>query len=290
VDAQGNPDPQAWKKLGYDIDGIWSTKSDTNHCKPQEGAPKSSVQTDGEGGIDNSFGSNFMPIMSSLSSNPSLGVTESIQAGEFTLLFHLQNLAAQPASQNAIAAALFNGASTAQPPAWNGSDAWPVTAESVNGGNIASPKNAFPASYLVGGVWVASAAPVAGPVVLRMSTQGLPLVLGIRNVRASMNVSGTGGTATGSTGIISGIIDTEEFIAELKKVAGAMDPTLCEGATFDSIAQQVRAASDLMKDGSNGDPSKVCDAISIGLGFDARAVQLGNVASPVAQPPDPCAG
>ena len=44
-----------------------------------------------------------------------------------------------------------------------------------------------------------------------------------------------------------------------------------------------------MADGTNGDPTKTCNAISIGLGFNAKAVKLGAVAPPAQPKPDPCA-
>ncbi len=96
-------------------------------------------------------------------------------------------------------------------------------------------------------------------------------------------------TQAPSDGTIAGVIDTEQFISELAKVAGSFDTSLCSGSTFDSIAQQIRQASDIMSDGTNGDPSKTCDAISIGLGFNGHGVTLGDVAAPVTPPPDPCA-
>lgn len=290
LSPEGYPEPSAWSSIGYDVDGIASTKNDSNHCKPQLGASKSSVQTDGVGGIDNSFGANLLPIFKSLASDPSGAVTQSIQAGEFTLMFHLADLTPGLPSQNVVTAALYDGAAIGQPPAWNGMDAWPVTYESVKGGNQNAPKAVLPSSYLVNGTWVSSQAPEPYTVTLRLSMQGFPLVVPVTAVRFSMKLSGSGPTASGSSGIISGVIPTEAFIAALQKVAGAFDPTLCQGATFDSIAQQVRAASDIMSDGSNGDPTSQCNAISVGLAFDARAVMLGPVAPPQAPPPDPCAG
>lgn len=287
---QGYPEPGAWRSIGYDVDGIASTKNDANHCKPQQGATKNSVQTDGDGGIDNSFGANLLPIFQALAADPSGAVTQSIQSGEFTLLFYLSDLTPGLPSQNILTAALYDGAATAQPPAWNGMDAWPVTYESVKGGNPKAPKQVFPSSYLVNGTWVSSQTPEPYTVTLRLSMQGFPLVVPVSRVRFSMKLSGSGPTASGSSGIISGVIATDGFIAEFQKIAGALDPTLCEGATFESIAQQVRAASDIMTDGSNGNPTSYCNAISVGLAFDARAVMLGPVAPPQTPPPHPCAG
>ena len=45
-----------------------------------------------------------------------------------------------------------------------------------------------------------------------------------------------------------------------------------------------------MKDGTNGDPNKTCDGISIGLGFEASAALIGGVAPPAPPVVDPCAG
>lgn len=75
----------------------------------------------------------------------------------------------------------------------------------------------------------------------------------------------------------------------MKKNAGSFDPSFCDlnGPTMASILTQVEQAADILVDGTQ-DPTKTCDAISIGIGFDAVAVTLGPVvAAPV--PTDPCA-
>ena len=78
-----------------------------------------------------------------------------------------------------------------------------------------------------------------------------------------------------------------QFLAEFKKVAGSFDPGLCDGPTFDSIANQLAAASDIMLTGTQ-DPTQECNAISIGLGFEGDLVVLGSVAPPAPPPFDPC--
>lgn len=60
--------------------------------------------------------------------------------------------------------------------------------------------------------------------------------------------------------------------------------------TLDSLLAQIRAANDIMLDGSNGDPNKACDGISVGFGFEAVAVQPAGIAAPVPPGPDPCVG
>ena len=54
ADRSGATNPNAWKKYGYNLDGVVSTKSSTDVCKLAPGA-SSATQEDGDNGIDNSF-------------------------------------------------------------------------------------------------------------------------------------------------------------------------------------------------------------------------------------------
>ncbi|MBK7582248.1 MAG: hypothetical protein IPI67_18835 [Myxococcales bacterium] len=301
TDYSGNPDPNAWRTIGYNLDGLVSTKNGTNHCKYQEGATKSSVQTDGENGIDNSFGSNLVKIIASLAANPSSTISESLASGSFTIMLKMNKLEAS-ADQTGIKTLLYGGstfdalvpdckATPTEPncsaPKFDGSDMWPVLPELLtNATDIDSAKVQFPSSYVAGGTWVSGS---EGDLNLTVSIQGFSLALKITKAVITADLAGAGATAKATKGVIAGIIPTENLIGELKKVAGGFDKTLCEGQTFESIAQQIRAASDIMSDGTNGDPSKLCDGISVGLGFEALAVQLGGIAPSATPPPDPCA-
>jgi hypothetical protein len=285
TDTQGQPSSTAWRSYGLNVDGLVSTKNSTNHCAPQKGGVKSSVQTDGDNGIDNSFGSNVLKIILSLSPDPTQELSAAIASGSGTWLIHLANLGA-PAAQNGVQAALFGAAPVGAPPAWSGGDLRPPTFESVSGGDITKPLVTFPQSYVVGGVWVGSP-PANAALDLNVDTQGFGLTFRIRRARVVATIVGTGPAAT-ATGVVSGVLDTEEYLKQLQQVAGSFDQTLCEGSTWESVAQAFRAASDIMKDGTNGDPSKTCDGISIGLAFEATAAKLGPVAGPVPPPPDYC--
>jgi hypothetical protein len=63
--------------------------------------------------------------------------------------------------------------------------------------------------------------------------------------------------------------------------------SLCSPSTFDGIAQQLRQSSDIFVDGTQG-PNKICDGISIGLGFEAKSVMLGDVLPKAAPPVNVC--
>lgn len=287
TDRSGNSTTTAWKDYGFNLDNLISKKTDTNHCKPQQGANPSTVKTDGNGGIDNSFGANLMPLISSLASSAQDDVNQSITDGSFTVMVRMTNLGDPATDQTAVNAMLYGGADMGSAPKWDGTDAWPVFPELLNGGNIDDPKVKFPASFVAGGTWVSNG---GGSLDLTISIQGFSLTLTIVQAVFAMDITGTGATAAATNGTIAGVLETENLINELKKVAGAFDESLCEGSTFESIAQQIRAASDIMGDGTNGDDTKTCNAISIGLGFDAKAVVLGAVAAPATGGEDPCAG
>ncbi len=285
VNLQGEPDPNAWKSIGYNLDGLLSKPGDTNHCKLQPGANPLDVETDGNGGIDNSFGANLMPLMTSEAATPAGTTNGAISDGSSTELFRLDKLTTAP-DQNGVTGALYAGANKGSPALFNGTDVWPVTYESVNNGNLNAPKVKFPNSYVSGGVWVSGS---EAQFVLPLMVQGYTMNLPISQAIFSMQLKGAGTQAAAFNGVIAGVIDIEAFVSELKRIAGSFDPSLCNGFNFDSIAQQIRAASDIMSDGTNGDPGKTCNAISIGLGFKGSAVKLGAVAPPVPPPPDPCA-
>lgn len=306
TDRAGNTDSTAWKDYGYNIDNLISTKTGTNHCKPKEGTPKSKIQTDGTNGIDNSFGSNLIPIIQNLAANPTQSITETLTDGSFTLMFKLDSFDAGGSDQTGVAGGLYGGAGfdslvggagpaeldctatptdkNCSPPLFDGTDTWPVVPELLNGGNIDDPKVKFTGSYVSGGTWVSGDG--SGDLNLTISIQGFELTLKIARAVITMKV-GADGNAT--DGIIAGVIPTESLISELKKVAGGFDPGLCDGPTFDSIATQIAGASDIMQDGSNGDSTVTCDGISVGLGFEGAKVTLGGIAPTSEAPPDPCA-
>ena len=56
-----------WPSIGFNLDGKCTTNTSVDVCALQAGSPKS-VQDDGTGGIDNSYGENICPIAESFSS------------------------------------------------------------------------------------------------------------------------------------------------------------------------------------------------------------------------------
>jgi hypothetical protein len=283
ANRDGTPNSQnGWKQYGFNLDGKVSTKDSKDLCKPAGGAAPSQVYPDGIDGIDNSFGKNILPIILGLSSGAGTKVNDSINQGKFTVMLDLAKLGTGD-TYNPLSAKLYAGGDLGAAPKWDGTDAWPVRPELLsNPADVTSSKVSFPNGYLTKNTWVSGD---KGDLTLSLSISGFTLDLTIGSALIAVDLDAA--HKTGANGTIAGIIETEVLISEIKKVAGAFDKTLCTGSTIDGIANQLRQASDILKDGSQ-DPTKTCDGISIGLGFSAKVVKLGPVAPPAAVKPNPC--
>lgn len=281
----GQPSSTAWKGYGFNLDGKVSDAASLDLCKPAAGAKPSAVYPDGDGGIDNNWGKMLMPIFTSLSMDFSTQVNDSIAKGDFSVLVRINGIA--PGATGPYKSEAFTGATLGKAPAWSGSDVWQVRSDSLDNGDITMPRASFPSSQVsldAMGQRVWQSIDV-GEITLVLQLSGFPMTVPIHNARMWMVLSSDNQHA--ASGMIGGLIDTEALIAEMAKVAGSFDPALCPpSSTFDSIAQQFRQASDILLDGSQ-DPTKTCNAISIGLGFEADAALLGGVFDPPVAP-DPC--
>ncbi|WP_437321369.1 hypothetical protein [Sorangium sp. So ce385] len=284
TDRNGDKVPGSWKQYGFNIDGKVSSTISEDLCKPVDGAAPSDVYPDGVDGIDNSFGNKLVALIATLLPEPSTKVSDAIANGDFTVILKVDGLGAQ-SSYNPLTAKLYGGATLGSAPVWNGSDKWPVVPELLEDAqDIESAKVVFPASYVVDNTWV------SGPesqvtFKLNLTISGTTIGLTIRNVRIAMDLEPDRKSVVNGT--IAGVLETAVLVEELRSVIGAIEPTFCEGAGLETTLDQVRRASDILKDGSQ-DPGQECNAISIGIGFTARQVQLGEIAPPAETSGVPC--
>lgn len=280
-----NPDgtfnSSGWKQFGFNLDLKDSTSSSTDLCQPSSGGSKSSAYPDGDAGIDNSFGRNLLPIFLGLAPDMSDQVSSSISEGGWSVLLRIDG-ALPGVDADPVLAWAYQAAPLGSLPSWAGDDCWPVASGSlVDPANIGSASAFFPEGVITDGAFFGR---TTGRLGLTLSFGGMALVLPIDRAIVAFDFEAGSGAAL--NGRIGGVMDTELFVAEMKKMVGAFDEGLCTGSTFDSLANQLRQASDILKDGSQ-DPGKTCDAISIGLGFTAKRAKLG-AAVTEAPPVDPC--
>jgi hypothetical protein len=280
-----------WGNYGYNIDGLETTAQSTNVCTLAMGAPKQN-QTDGPGGVDNSFGRNIIPLLNEVQPNISATISASIQAGSFTIMLDtvgLDSTSTQTAS--GITGQVFGGVPFAQGPnadlndaapavpSFTTADNWPLNPSVLatgtvigDGGTTGPVPNSvqsniqLPSGYIVNGTYV-SGAPTT--ITLTITVQGNPLPIKIQHGVVTFNHTAAGAV---SGGIISGVILTTDLVNSLQGVAGAISTSFCnDSPAFQSIVSTVEAAADIIHDGTNaaGTP---CDAISIGIGFDGDQI------------------
>jgi hypothetical protein len=273
---------EPWRQYGLNIDGKTTTTHSTDVCALNPGSALI-TQEDGENGIDNSFGENLLPILIALSgSTMSQKANATLLGGDETTLVRLDDLGSG-SDYSPFPGLVYHAASTSMPPKWDGTDVRDVDIASLVSGSLSSPILML-SGYMNGRTWVGT----QGGTMrfdLHVTAAGHPgPPLPVSHVQITMLVDPGNGTAT--SGVISGILAPDDAVAWAQNMEGWVSTSLCSGSAFQSIAQQILQASDIMMDGTN-EPGEACNRISFGIGFDATAVTLGQVVSlPMA--PDPC--
>lgn len=262
-----------WKKVGFNIDGLESTAISQDLCQLNTGAGPTGPYPDGDKGIDNSFGKNLLPLILSLYPTWAEDINNGILDGYFTSLLKMECL--PPTGDAAKFTSKLFGATTLEtPPLWDGTDKWPVAPELLS-----DPEDPLSSTVLFDDCSVVGNKFDAGlgdtfilTVPLKANMKTVTLKLTLYQARVTMTLSEDRKSATG--GMIGGVLNTEELVAEVKKVGYLMD--LCDTDPFNNILDEVRRASDIMSDGTQ-DPTKTCNGITIGLGFEMKAAEIDTV-------------
>jgi hypothetical protein len=299
TDRQGVTTSDAWKSFGYNIDGKVTTALSADVCALVAGSSRQ-VQVDGNGGIDNSFGANIMPIIETLDSTASQQANTQLQAGYWTQMTYVMGF--DDTAGNTTSALGLTGvelAGAAYPglsPAWDLTTNWPVAPVDIAGCTptvgcpagtdpVANALVKFPQAFQTHGTFVnGTPAPLTIPIALGGQQLALNIQSGIITFDPLMP-----GAVT--NGVIAGVISTQDLIAALQKAAGSISTALCTGSAFQSIATQIEQGADILLSGTTVQnvPGQTCNAISIGLGFDATEIAPPTIIAPPApQTPNPC--
>jgi len=277
TDRSGNPGMNAWQSYGLNIDGKDTTASSTHVCTLVAGSSKQ-VQVDGPGGIDNSFGENIVPILSTLNASFSAQGNASLTGGDSTSVFSITGLGGPGSTFSPVPGTMSRLAPAATPPQWQGND--------LRNPDVNALMLSFSSGYENGGVWVGSP-PGSFAFDLHIGATGSP-TLPMQVIAATLQPSSSLGSAT--QGNLAAVVTANAFINWLQQIAGAITTSLCSGSAFQSIAQQIQQTSDIVMDAQgnvSNSAGTTCNAISVGLGFDAVAVQLGTPVA-VTTPMNPC--
>lgn len=274
----GAPLKDAWKDYGYNIDGLTTTKASTDVCQRQGGAD-SAKQEDGKEGIDNAFGRTVLGFILGLVPTPSKTINDSIQGGSFTILLDVKGLTDSAEQTNTgLSGRLLVGGEfsddATKKPTFTPADDWPYRA---------NPIVPIEGAYINNGIFVNGSG--GAKVELSLYIQGVALSLVINRAAITFKHQPPNDITEGT---ISGVINTEELVTGIEKVAGRISTQLCGGSTLDTIKQTIRQASDIRDDGTNA-AGVPCNAISIGLGFTGKRIgEPKTVAKDSPAPADPC--
>jgi hypothetical protein len=184
-----------------------------------------------------------------LASDLSATANESIAEGSFTIMLDISKLGT---TCTGAAGKLFAGGQLVDDmdmelkPKFDGTDVWPVSRELLTDVNDpTSSKIVFPQAYIAGNTWVSG---TKGTVSLQLTISGFTVSLDIQNAFVTVDLK----DGKGTNGTIAGVLDTEQLVSQIGKVAAAFDTSFCdpESPTLVSILNQLRQASDILKDGS----------------------------------------
>jgi hypothetical protein len=266
-----------WKAVGFNLDGLVSTAVSADVCQTSSGGSTATAYPDGNNGIDNSFGKNVLPLILALVPSWVTNVNSGLQQGSFNML--LKSYCLPPTGDvPVLTTKLFDGTALGAIPQFDGTDTWPVAPELLT--NPTDPESStitFDMSSVKGTTFDSGKHQTIVLVLPFSPTTSIKLTLHAAQV--TMTLAADRKSATG--GILGGVLDTEELVAEVNKIGYSTG--LCNSPLFTNLLTTIRQASDIVADGSQ-DPAKTCNGISIGLGFEMREVQRGPVgpAAPVA--------
>jgi hypothetical protein len=261
----------AWKSYGYNLDGKVTDSKSADVCKRVTGAP-AVIQTDGDKGIDNSFGQNIMAIISGVQTDASKTVATAIADGTFTVVVEVTGLDGTAKQTNTgLSGQIFAGgafdsidANKGKKPTFTTSDNWPVLKESTASGTVESGGIVkLSDAYIVDGLFVAR----ADNIKINVVVAGQAISLNIRKAVVSMQVDGT----SAKNGTIAGIITNEELVTELRKVINNFTSQFCDEKALQDVLNLIRQAADITSDGTNA-AGPTCDAISVGIGFNGAEI------------------
>ncbi len=287
----GSASATGWTTIGFNLDGKTSTASSSDLCEPPESGDPDQVYPDGDDGIDNNFGKLIVGLLAGFD-DPVFGIDSRLWAGDVTYIFAIEWLGTDD-RYNPVTTRFYRGAELGAPAEFDGTDEWPIRSDSLQAPSDAeSAKVTLHCSYLADDTWVSGRIDeltIELPWVIPGEQPGAwdtaPVVLPMRNAVITLDLNAAHTAAMDGT--VAGTLATADFVQSMRAAYTKANPTAYCDSGFNSIADQIRRASDMRLDGEQ-DPATTCDGISIGFRIRASRVKLGSIQLAPAEPPDPC--
>lgn len=294
----GEGDLSVGPVVGYDLDGRCSCGEDGLSCNTPDPSKQS---CDGPGGVDNAIAELFAAASIFQDNFTSAYHADRAEDGKWSILVRIRGYNGQ-ANDDQIEVAMFPSGGLDEdpchaqgtPPAWNGSDAWPIMTSALeepmggggagaggNGGcgdpepagySLEQPRYFDGAAYVSDHVMVASL-PEAG-VALSADGAGINLTAGFLTGRLEQS----GGAWSLREGVLAGRWALTEVFATMSSL-GSDGTALCtDDTSYQLIRDAVCAKRDITAQISG--PTAPCDAVSFGMAFEAEPAQLGVIYFP----------
>jgi hypothetical protein len=288
-DGNGVADDAYWRKLGFDLDGLNTTKQAISAGDSGCAIDRTTGVEDGDDGRDNALGSGLLRYAASIDPPNAQGNTEQgsyhdIQLGYRTMILELLDVGDGPDDPfvpgRVYLAADQTGVST---PKWDGTDVRPVSDASVTAAGAAL--TTFPGGYIRDNVWISGEETALGGTLYLPFSPGyhptiiyLPLKAGWITANLSADRK-TGKLAVSLASPIDDIRKQTDCVALLAR--GCDDSS---GSGYSSLRgfalMQVQPDVSLSAI-DHPDPAKTCDGISFGAGGELIQVKLGPVVKEV---------
>jgi hypothetical protein len=272
--GEGEPEPP-----GYDLDHQCTCVNDAGPtCVPVI------PSCDAADGVDNAAAKliNLVSIATGGGMFGSSYFSSTANGGSWSMLIQVSGYNGQ-ADDPAVDVALFASVGTqGVPPKWDGTDAWPVSATSVLGGDVTKPIITSKGAYVSNHVLVAAVPSV--PITIAGAHEQITITMSAGVVTGTLQSQGNGWHI--SDGIIAARWYEPDIFTALSSYRDNNGKPFCTDApiTYNTAKATICNSLDILKDGS-GPKSLPCDSLSMGIGFKADPAILGVVLLPPAPAP-----
>jgi hypothetical protein len=289
---------EPWQAVGLDLDQLCTSPAGCD-AQPATAACTSSggPRADGAGCRDNALAEIF-PAAAATELGTTYGVSEDklncgLHRGSFSLLIRISGYGGGLDDSN-VRVDLYPSPGLEQPLSidcaqgnWKSQLGWisvhpwrldQAALDSGAGGAVVPSKSADPAAYVKNGYLVARLPDGAAFSLIGDSApySGLSLRL-FKSVITARIERDPDGAWVLRDGVFAGRLRREDAIASVRQTG------FCDTAEYDTVLASIDASLDLLANGANAE-SAPCDALSVGIGFEALQATIGQAVSVPAPP------
>lgn len=290
VDLSGaGNDTDAWKPLGFDLDGLCTSVEDSKlnifTCMRPMGAQTDSL-VDGDDCRDNNFGHHVGTLLRGAAPVAEPGMNDAIEKGSRTWILRIDDV---DVGDDGHAPGILYDArderSTMAKILWDGTDVRTALDDSVLDRDLGKPITTFPNAYISGDSWVSND-PAKMDLFLPISGD---YTVPVHLVHGSIVLQLDAARESGHSGVVAGVLPlpaVEDILRPVASFGGFCPGTPIYMAALTSAARGL----DVSLDAPNlQDTTKTCDGLSFAVGFDMRPIQPVTAVDTAPSPVDPCA-